>query len=162
MLPAEGMEWLEQQGPPEHILLSNRHHDRDAWQIREALGPTVHCVSNGTYELESRGPVQPFEFGDELPGGVRAHEIGAICPDETALHIPAHRALACADGVVHYGDGLGFVPAQYMDDPETTKRRLREAYAHLLGLEFELLLVAHGTPLLGGANEALARFTEAG
>ncbi len=161
LVPAEGMEWLEQQGPPEHILLSNRHHDRDGWRIREAFGSTVHCVRNGVHELDGRGPVEPFDFGDELPGGATAHEIDAICPDETALHIPGQRALVCADGVVHYGTELGFVPEQYMDDPETTKAALRDAYRQVLDLEFDLLLTAHGAPLVGGAREALARFAHA-
>src|SRR5579884_4060020 len=140
LVPAEGMEWLQEQGPPEHILLSNRHHDRDSWLISEAFGTTVHCVRNGIHELEGRGPVEPFDFGDVLPGQVTAYEIGAICPDETALHIPSYRALACADGVVHYGEELGFVPEQYMDDPETTKARLRQAYGRVLHLDFEMLL----------------------
>jgi glyoxylase-like metal-dependent hydrolase (beta-lactamase superfamily II) len=161
MLPPEGLEWLQEQGPPEHVVLSNRHHDRDAWRIRGAFGSTVHCVRNGLHELQSRGPVEPFDFGDELPGGVTVHEIDAICPDETALHIPAHSALVCADGVVHYGDELGFVPEQYMEDPESTKPALREAYRRVLDLEFDLLLPAHGTPLVGGAREALARFAHA-
>ena len=86
------------------------------------------------------------------------HEVDAICPDETALHIPAHDALACADGVIHYGDSLGFVPEQFMDSPEETKRGLREAYARLLDLDFDVLLLAHGTPIVGGAKQALSRF----
>jgi glyoxylase-like metal-dependent hydrolase (beta-lactamase superfamily II) len=161
MLPPEGLEWLEEQGSPEHILLSNRHHDRDAWRIREAFGSVVHCVRNGIHELEGRGPVEPFDFGDELPGGTTAHEIDAICPDETALHVPAYRALVCADGVMHYGDELGFVPEKYMDDPETTKAGLRDAYRRMLDVDFDLLLPAHGTPVVGGAREALRRFTQA-
>src|SRR5437764_1086560 len=87
MIPSEGLEWFTQHGAPEHVLLSNRHHDRQAWRLRERFGCTVRCISNGLYELEGRGPVEPFEFGDELPGGVIVHEIDAICPDETALYI---------------------------------------------------------------------------
>ena len=49
-----------------------------------------------------------------------------ICPDETALYIPARRALACADGVVRLydSDELRFVPDELMDDPEETKAGL--------------------------------------
>jgi glyoxylase-like metal-dependent hydrolase (beta-lactamase superfamily II) len=158
MIPAEGLEWFEERGAPEHVLLTNRHHDRHSWRIRDAFGSTVHCVRNGVYELDGRGPVDAFDFGDELPGGAVAHEVDAICPDETALHIPAHDALACADGVVHYGNRLGFVPDQLMDEPEETKRRLREAYRGLVGLDFDVLLLAHGTPIVGGANDALREF----
>ncbi|HEY2161057.1 MAG TPA: hypothetical protein VGH24_07105 [Solirubrobacteraceae bacterium] len=158
MLPPEGLEWFEQHGPPEHVLMTNRHHDRHAWDLHAAFGCTVHCIRNGVYEVEGRGPVAAFDFGDELPGGAIVYEVDAISPDETALHIPAHRALACADGVIHYGGKLGFVPDPLMDDPEQTKQRLREAYARLLELDFDMLLTAHGTPVVGGAKEALAGF----
>jgi glyoxylase-like metal-dependent hydrolase (beta-lactamase superfamily II) len=158
MVPPEGLEWLEQHGAPEHILLTNRHHDRHAWRVRDAFGSTVHCVRNGLYELDGRGPVEAFDFGDELPGGARVYEVDAICPDETALHIPAYGALACADGVVRRGEGLAFVPDQLMDDPEDTKVALREAYRRLLELDFNTLLLAHGQPIVGGAKQALTQF----
>jgi hypothetical protein len=160
MIPREGMGWFHEHGAPEHVLLSNRHHDRDAWRLREEFGCTVHCVSNGVYELDGRGPVEPFEFGDELPGGVVVHEVDAICPDETALEIPSHRALACADGIVRSRGGgpLAFVPDSLMDEPEQTKRKLRDAYRGLLELDFELLLLAHGEPVVGGARDALRDF----
>ena len=111
MLPGEGLEWFEAHGSPEHVVLSNRHHDRHAWQLRDAFGCTVHCIRNGVYELEGRGPVEPFDFGDELPGGVVVYEVDAICPDETALHIPAHGALVCADGATRYGEGGASSPS---------------------------------------------------
>lgn len=158
MVPREGLEWFEQHGAPEHILLTNRHHDRQAWRVRDAFGSTVHCVRNGLYELEGRGPVEAFDFGDELPGGAWVYEVDAICPDETALHIPAYSALACADGVVRHGEELTFVPDQLMDDPEDTKAALREAYGRLLELDFDTLLLAHGQPIVGGAKQALAEF----
>ncbi len=100
MIPTEGLEWFAREGAPEHALLSNRHHDRHSWEFAERFGCTVHCISNGLHELAGRGPVVPFEFGEELPGGVVVHEVDAICPDETALYVPSRRALACADGVV--------------------------------------------------------------
>lgn len=160
MIPAEGLAWFEHHGAPEHILLTNRHHDRHSWRLREAFGCTVHCVSNGMYELEGRGPAEPFEFGDELPGGVVVHEVDAICPDETALYIPSHRALACADGVVRSrGSGaLAFVPDFLMDDPEETKEGLRAAYRRLLELDFDLLLLAHGIPVIDDGEDALRAF----
>jgi glyoxylase-like metal-dependent hydrolase (beta-lactamase superfamily II) len=158
MIPSEGIEWFEEHEPPEHILLTNRHHDRHAWQLHEQFGSAVHCVRNGLHEIEGRGPVEPFDFGDHLPGGAVAYEVGAICPDETALHFPEHHALACADGVMHYGGELSFVPEQYMDDPEETKRGLRQAYAGLLDLDFDVLLLAHGSPIVSGAKDSLRKF----
>jgi hypothetical protein len=162
MAPTDVLEWFEQRGGPEHILLTNRHHDRNSWLLRDAFGSTVHCIRNGVYEIEERGPVEAFDFGDELPGGAVVYEVDSICPDETALHIPAHAALACADGVIHYRDALGFVPDRLMDEPEQTKRGLREAYGRLAVLDFDVLLLAHGAPVVGGAREALRQFAATG
>ena len=164
MIPPDGLDWFERRGAPEHAVLTNRHHDRDAWRLHAAFGTVVHCVRNGLYELEGRGPVQAFEFGDDLPGGIVVHEIGAICPDEAALHIQRHRAVAVADGVVRWQgvDRLQFVPDSLMDDPDETKQRLREAYRRLLELDFDLLLLAHGNPVVGGAADALRAFVAAG
>jgi hypothetical protein len=160
MLPRDGLEWFEQRGAPEHVLMTNRHHDRHAWRFREAFGCEVHCIRNGLHELEGRGRADPFDFGDELPGGIVVYEVDAICPDETALHIPAHRALACADGVVRWSaEGeLAFVPDGFMDEAEQTKAGLTSAYGKLLELDFDLLLLAHGEPLTSGGKDALRTF----
>jgi hypothetical protein len=163
MLPPAGLDWFGQRGStPEHVVLTNRHHDRDAWRLHEAFGCEVHCIANGIHELDGRGPVTAFGFGDELPGGIVVHEVDAISPDETALYIPDHRALACADGVVRWPgvDGLTFVPDSLMDDPEQTKRGLRDAYRELLSLDFDRLLLAHGDPITGGARAALQSFVD--
>src|SRR5213082_903449 len=64
MIPPPGLEWFEDAGPPEHILLTNRHHDRQAWRLREAFGSEIHCIVNGCHEIADRGPVTAFEFGD--------------------------------------------------------------------------------------------------
>ena len=160
MVPAEGLDAFAE-SPPRHLLLTNRHHDRHAWEYVERFGSSVHCVRVGLEELEGRGEVVPFDFGDELPGGIVAHEVGVICPDETAMHIPAHAALACADGVVRWPgqDGLAFVPDNLMDDPEDTKAGLRAAYRRLADeLEFDALLLAHGEPLTTGGRESLRAF----
>lgn len=161
VLPPGGLDWFEEiDAPPAHVLLSCRHHDRASWDFVEAFGAEVHCVDTGVYELEGRGPVTPFAFGDELPGGVIAQEVDSLSPDETALYIPAHRTLVCADGVIRADrEGpLQFVPDSLMDDPEETKAGLRAAFAKLLELDFDRLALAHGQPILTGGEQALATF----
>ncbi len=158
LIPPAGLEWFEEQGRPEHVLLTTRHHDRDAWRIQDAFGCAVHVVASGAHELEGRGHFETFAWGDRLPGGVVACEVAALSPDETALHIPAHRALAVGDGVVRWQEGgpLVFVPDKYMDDPEHTKAGLRVAYGRLCAdLDFDVLLLAHGDPVVGGAKDEL-------
>jgi hypothetical protein len=110
--------------------------------------------------------VEPFDFGSEPVPGVIAHEVGAICPDESALEIPAARAVAAADGVVRFdspGASLGFVPDFLLgDDPEAVKRALCSAYGRLLELDFEHLLLAHGVPVVGDGKAQLRAFVEGG
>lgn len=160
LLGDEGLQWLAEHGPPAHVLLTNRHHDRDAWKLQSEFGAAVYCVRTGLYEIEGRGSVEPFDFGQELPGGATAEEVDAISPDETALYLAAHRALACADGVVRRrGDErLSFVSDALMDDPQQTKQRLREAYRRLSELDFDHLLLAHGTPVIATGRRALSEF----
>jgi hypothetical protein len=38
LLPVEGLEWFDG-AEPEHVVLSNRHHDRDAWRLQERSAP---------------------------------------------------------------------------------------------------------------------------
>ena len=154
MQPPERPEWFQ----PEHVLLTCRHHDRNAWEF----GCPVWVHASGAYELEGRGEVRTYEWGDELPGGVVACEVGSLSPDETALHSPARRALAVGDGAVRWGEGepLGFVPDRFMDDPERDKAGLRSAFQQLLALDFDLLLLGHGEPAVGDAKGQLQAFLE--
>jgi hypothetical protein len=155
MLPPERPDWFQ----PEHAVLTCRHHSRDAWK----LDCSVWVVEQGAHELEGRGEFRTFAWGDDLPGGMVACEVDALSPDETALHIPAHRALAIGDGVVRWRDveGLTFVPDSLMDDPEATRAGLRAAYLRLLDeLDFDHLLLAHGEPVVGTASEDLRKLVE--
>lgn len=158
--PDEGLGWFAEHAAPTDILLTNRHHYRSSAQFVERFGVTVHCVRAGLHEFRNGERVQPFDFGDALPGGIVPYEVGAICPDETALHVPSHHALALADGAVRWeaGGALAFVPDQFMDEPERTKEGLRASYRRLAELDFEHLLLAHGEPIVGGGREALADF----
>jgi hypothetical protein len=47
-----------------------------------------------------------------------------------------------------------------MDDPEQTKAGLRDAYRRLLELDFDVLLLAHGDPVVGEAKQALRDFVD--
>jgi hypothetical protein len=164
LLPAEGLEGFREHGSPEHVLLTNRHHYRHSAEFEGAFGCVVWCNAEGMHEFRAGEKVRPFSPGDPLPGGIEAHAVGAICPDETALRIPvAEGALCVADGVVRDGDGpLVFVPDSLLgDDPAGVKRDLKVSYGRLLDLDFEHLLLAHGQPWIGGGKRALREFRQA-
>ena len=166
---AEGLEWFAARGcAPSAILLSNRHHYRESGHFAERFGCAVYCNSSGLHEFSDGREVQGFDIGASLPGGARAFEIDAICPDDTALYLPRERAVVVADGIVRGGphgrEGLlGFVPDSLMDDPPATKRGLLEACERVLAeLDFDHLLLAHGGPVLGDGRAQLAELIEAG
>lgn len=182
MVPKQGIEWFEEQGPPEHIVLTNRHHYRHSSRFVKEYGTAVRCHRAGLHEFKRGERVEPFENGDELPGGILALEVGVLCPEETALYIggddrsggPARarggkageptRAglgiLAFGDALIRDPDGeLGFVPEEFMgDDPKGVKRGLRAVFRELVKRDFDTLLMAHGEPIVGGAKEALRSF----
>ncbi len=162
MLPPGGLAWFEGR-EPKTILLTNRHHDRQAGALVDAFGCEVRCPEAGLHEY-ARKALKPrgYRPGERLAGGIVALEVGALCPDEMALLLPIPSgALAVADGVVRRGDSpLEFVQDAFMgDDPEAVKAGLRAAYAQIAREHaFEHLLLAHGEPWIGGARAALARF----
>jgi hypothetical protein len=162
MVPREGLEWFEARATPSQVVLTNRHHLRHSERYAEAFGCPIRCSETGLHEFE-RGPqVEGFAFGEELAPGITAHQLGAICPDDTALQILTGdgSALAFADGLTRpRGGGLTFVPGFLMgDDPSAVRAGLRESLRGLLDLDFDSLLFAHGEPLVGGGKAAVREF----
>jgi hypothetical protein len=144
----------------DEILLSNRNHLRDAVEARERLGATIRAPRAGRDEFDDDDPVEFYDFEEALVGGaVTPYQVTKLWPDDCALHIPSLNALAIADTVLHYEEQLAFVPEQYMDDPESEKRALHEGLARMAErLEFEHLLLAHGSPIPGEGRERLREF----
>src|SRR5215469_17547687 len=129
LVPANGLDWFRRHATPEHIYLTNRLHYRSSDRFVEAFDVTVWCHSAGLHEFEPPQKVRGFEHGDELPGGIVALKVGALCPEETALFIPVGAgALAIGDAVIRENEHLEFVSDYLMgDDPEAVKRGLRSA-----------------------------------
>lgn len=168
MVPPEGLGAFGGSGlpEPELIVLTSRHHRRQSADFAQRFGCRVVANERGLYDLHD-GPVRVTGFnpGDELAPGVVAHEVGVLCPDESALHVAVGPgALAVADGVIRAGDdgALGFVPDSLLgDDPVRIRRGLATAYRRLCDeLEFDALLLAHGAPIASGGRAALMAFAD--
>lgn len=164
MLPPEAAQLLREH-PPERVVLTNRHHYREAGRLLESFDVPVLCSRQGLHEFEGdEREVEPYDFGDELAPGLVAHEVGAICPDDAALEVrTGPGVLAFADGLMRRRDGeLGFFSDGLLgDDPEAVKRGLVESLDRLRALEFDAVVFAHGEPIVTGGHAALDRFVEA-
>jgi glyoxylase-like metal-dependent hydrolase (beta-lactamase superfamily II) len=163
MLPPEGVEWFREHGEPRRVVLTNRHHYRQSDAFRNEFGCPVLCHKAGLHEFAVGPEVEGFRFGDRVAPGIVALEVGAICPEETALHIDlGDGLLSFADGLINHGE-LGFVPDWLLgDDPDEVKRGLHDSLRALLDRDFDGLLFAHGDPLLDGGRRALEQFVAPG
>jgi hypothetical protein len=162
MVPPGGLEAFGDR-PVHRVVLTNRHHYRQADAFRERFGCPVLCHEAGLHEFSGGPDVQGFAFGDALAAGVRAHEVGVLTPEETAVHFEAGGpgALAFADALTRGDDGeFGFFSDSLLgDDPQAVKQGLRAAFARLADtVAFEALLLAHGAPVRNGARDALRSF----
>jgi hypothetical protein len=144
----------------DEIVLSNRHHRRDMLTAHERFDAPIRVPRVGLHEFEEGDPVEPYDFEEPLAGGaITPYQVTELWPDDCVLHIPAVSALAIADTAMHYGDDLELVPDDYMGDAEAEGRAIKEGLARLAdSLEFEHLLLAHGTPIPGEGRERLREF----
>jgi hypothetical protein len=131
---------VEHHGPPA-ILITIRWHVRSAPEIAERYeGTTVWAPESQAKEIAKRIPyTDTFGTGDELPGGLVAHDLARF--DEAALELPAHRAIVFGDVVL---DGPRLCPASWLPKGATIED-LADTVRPLVA-NAELLLLTHGGP----------------
>lgn len=137
----EDMAEMARQGVA-RILITNRNHSRAANKIR--------ARSEGAElddELKIGAKVVPF-----VVVGAPGKSLG-----EVVLHWPERKILLVGDAVV--GDPPGkckLLPDKVVDDPP----RLRESARALMALDFDVLLVGDGVPILQSAKERLRELVQ--
>ncbi len=145
-------------GLPVACLLTQGRHERSASAVlaryRGSAGASVWVPA--TSRSDAAGEVtNAFAPGDPLPGAVVAYPAGGPDARELLYFLPAHGALVAGDVLVGQGDGrlrLGRI-----DAAAGGRERLVQALRPLLDLPLEMVLVAHGAPVLSDARTALAR-----
>jgi glyoxylase-like metal-dependent hydrolase (beta-lactamase superfamily II) len=136
--------------PPEAILLNAKTHQRSAWHYRRELGIDVWLPEDAPVADEE--PDRRYAEGELLPGGLRAVRTpGPERPHYSFLLERPPGILFCSDLLTHYGDSLGFVPFEYHDDPDETRRSVER----LLDLPFAILCLDHGAPLTDDPKAAI-------
>ena len=142
---------VERNGKPVSILLTVWWHERSAGELAERYEAEVWAHEEGGSRTET--PVtHPFATGDALPGGligIDAQRVG-----ETMYWLPEQRALVSGDIFLGDGDGGVRICSQsWLGD--VSHRELKLALAGLLDLPVEMVLVAHGEPVLEDGLTAL-------
>ena len=140
------------------ILITNRNHSRAANKIRARTGARTAIHSADAAHARSEGA----ELDDELKIGDKVGPfviVGAPGKSlgEVVLHWPERKILLVGDAVV--GDPPGkckLLPDKVVDDPP----RLRETARGLLALDFDILLVGDGVPILTSAKERLRELVD--
>lgn len=126
---------------PHAIVLTAACHQRAAWRYRAELSAEV-WLPEGSRATDEE-PDRHYTAGDALPGGLRAvHTPGPEVPHYSFLLEREPGVLFCSDLLMRNGE-LEFVPGEYHDDPEETRRSVER----LLDLDFSILCLAHGAPL---------------
>jgi hypothetical protein len=160
-VPADGLQdAFAGRQRPQQVVLTTGLHARHATDFAQAFGCVVRASPQALERLGGELDAQLYTDGEEVAPGITAIHIGALCPDEYALHIAvAEGAIAFADGLIRYGDVLGFFSDDLLgEDAEKIKAGLKDAFHGLLTRDFDHLLFAHGDPLIGGGKAALREF----
>jgi glyoxylase-like metal-dependent hydrolase (beta-lactamase superfamily II) len=137
------------------ILLTNRNHSRAANLVRERTGAPVLMHPDDAQHARDQGTTidAPLLPGDTI-GPLVVIGAPGKSPGEVALHWPARRILFVGDVVIGNPPGrCSLLREQVMDDPA----HLRRSVIELAKLDFDVLLVGDGTPIL---HEAKARLLE--
>jgi len=144
-------EALERLGVVVAICMSAGTHQRSAWRYRRELGAKVYAPALSK-EIDEE-PDERYSDGDRLPGGLLAvFTPGAGTTQHTLLLDRAPGVAFVPDMLARPPDGLlSLVPAEYMHDRDEARRSVEK----LLGLDFAVLCLAHGAPLLDDAHGAI-------
>ena len=140
------------------ILITNRNHSRAANKIRARTGARMAIHPADAPHARKEGA----ELDDELNPGDKVGPFVVIDSPgkslgEVVLHWPERRILLVGDAVV--GDPPGrckLLPDKVVDDPA----RLRDSARGLLALDFDILLVGDGVPILQSAKERLRELVD--
>ena len=144
-------------GPPSAVIITNRHHTRDAatparrWSIPILL----HKDDSGGIPPEvTLGGV--YRDGDRLAAGLVVVTLAdQKSPGESALVCAKARAVILGDALIGKPAGsLSLLPAEKYKDIVRAKAGLRQ----LLEYQFEALLVGDGASILKGGRRAVEEF----
>ncbi len=154
---ADDMETLVREGVA-WIILTNRNHSRAANRVRARTGARTVIHANDADHARNQGTEldDGLNLGDTV-GPFEVVDAAGKSPGEVALLWPDRRILIVGDAIIGNPPGqCGLLPERVMDDPA----RLRGSLRKLLDLDFDILLVGDGEPILRDAKARIKELVE--
>ena len=146
----------EEISEPKHVLISVHWHVRSTGEIAERW-PGVRVWATHRKGKPLRGHAEAtdiFSPGDTLAGGIQGRPTAREA--EVCFWLPDHKALVVGDVILGAKDGAGglrLCPKSWLVG--RTHEELVDTLRPLLDLPVELVLVAHGEPVLENVHGAL-------
>jgi hypothetical protein len=143
------------------ILITIPYHVRSAevlWRrYEDRADATIWGHAAAAKRLPCDVPLRTVTAGAELPAGASAYPIGSPRRFEHPLYLPSHRALAFGDAIVETDGELRVWLQQPLTAERLTwyERRFLPTLEPLLALDLEIVLVAHGRPVLADGRRSL-------
>ena len=153
----DGMDALVREGVA-WIILTNRNHSRAANRMRADTGARTVIHADDADHARN----QETELDDALQvggtvGPLEVVDASGKSPGEVALLWRDRGILIVGDAIIGTPPGqCGLLPERVMDDPA----RLRASVRRLLDLDFDILLVGDGEPILQNAKARLKELVE--
>ncbi|MGD9851455.1 MAG: hypothetical protein AB7T38_09315 [Nitrospirales bacterium] len=145
--------FLKQEEAIDYIILTNRDHQREAEQLRQALGCKVMAPDLDAKEMSATID-KTYKDGELLPGGIWiVHLTGQKSPGESALFLQKGKGIVIVgDALIGHPSGsLRLLPEGKYADIEQARVGLRR----LLNFNFDTLLVGDGTSIMTNAKPAV-------
>ena len=151
-LAPEALEEMMDGRTAHEIVLTNANHERGAAALARRLGVEVWAGAG------AKGAVAAGRWygdGEALSGGVETISLEGFAAGETALWWDG--VLIMGDALIHAPPyGFAVLPEKYCGDYDKGRVELRK----LLGYRVEILMFAHGLPIVARARERLAGVVE--
>jgi glyoxylase-like metal-dependent hydrolase (beta-lactamase superfamily II) len=152
------LELLQKLGAPAHIVLTNKDHERMAYELRDRFGAKIY-INEKDSSLIKFPADHTFGDGETLPGNLKAIRVpDGKSPGETALLLSQGKGiLFIGDAIIGWPKGeFSLLPTTIYKEPQKAKEGIKV----LLGYDYDTVLVGDGEPVLEGGKEAINRFLE--
>ena len=154
-LSPEDLLWIEKEKRPAMIILTNKDHRRVSEELRERFKAPIWIHKLDEPLLEVRAD-RTYSNGEKILDELEiVHLPDMKSPGESALYWKKRGVLILGDALIGKVQGaLNLLPAEKFADIS----KAFESVKKLEELEFEMILVGDGEPILANAKTVLQKF----